>query len=97
MLNPGSYESHDYAKEQERLSELIREKSDEFIGNNLDLNYLTEVILSDSKKEIIFYNQSIKILFNLKIYEYKSGIFDFSSKEFIYSENFTADLSFKIL
>ena len=55
------------------------------------------IYLSDPKKEIIFKNQHIKILFNLKIYDYYSGLFDISSKELIYSENFSVDIAFKYL
>jgi len=59
--------------------------------------YFDNIHLSESKKEIIFKNQYIKILFNLKIYEHNSRFFDFSSNEFIYTEKISADIAFKYL
>ena len=61
------------------------------------LYYFDHIHLSDSKKEIIYKNQHIKILFNLKIYENNSNFFDYSSNEFFYSENIKADIAFKYL
>lgn len=61
------------------------------------LFFFDTIYLSEPKKEIIFYNQHIKILFNLEIYENISNIFDLSSKAIKHSEMITVDLGFKYL
>lgn len=53
------------------------------------------IFMNEYKKEFWAYDQYIKILFNLKIYEYHPRIFDYSSKDIIYSEDMLADIKFK--
>ena len=61
------------------------------------LYYFNNINISEEKKQFIFHNQHIKIIFNLIIYENSSLSFDFSSKEVMHSEMVIADLSFKFL
>ena len=61
------------------------------------LFYFDEIIMDEIKKEIIIFNQHIKILFDLNIYEYSSRFFDSSSKDILYSEKLQVDITFSAL
>ena len=61
------------------------------------LFYFDEIIMDEIKKEIIIFDQHIKILFDLNIYEYSSRFFDSSSKDILYSEKLQIDINFSAL
>ena len=66
--------------------------------NSIDILYYINVIyVSDPKKQITFYNQKMKFVLNLSIYEYLSGLFDFSSNDIKHSEKIIVDVLFKSL
>ena len=56
-----------------------------------------EIYIDSRKREIRLYDQYVKILFNLIIYENNRGLFDFSSKDILYSEKVHVDIKFKSL
>jgi hypothetical protein len=63
-----------------------------------DILFKFDGIFMDEKiKEFRMYNQYVKILFNLTVYEANPSFFDFSSKDIIYSEKVYADIKFKQL
>ena len=55
------------------------------------------IYLQEKNKEITFFNQRLKIIFNFTIHEYSPRIVDYSSEEVIYSETLTVDLIFSYL
>ena len=66
--------------------------------NSIDiLYYLNVIYISDPKKEITFYSQKMKIILNLNIYEYNSGLLDFSTDDIKHSEKVIVDILFKSL
>ena len=63
-----------------------------------DILFKFDGIFMDEKiKEFRMYNQYVKILFNLTVYEANSSFFDFSSKDIIYSEIVHVDIKFRQL
>ena len=66
-------------------------KSDDILFN------FDNIFLNDIQKVIRMFDQNIKILFNLSIYEYNNEFFDFSSNDIIYSEIINVDINFKLL
>ena len=61
------------------------------------LFYFDKIFMDENDKEIIIYDQHIKILFDLNIYEYSSRFFDISSKDILYSEKVQVDMNFTSL
>ena len=61
------------------------------------LFYFDKIVMDEIPKEIKIYDQHIKILFDLNIYEYSSRFFDVSSKEELYSEKLMVDINFDAL
>lgn len=61
------------------------------------LFYFDKIFTDENQKEIIIYDQHIKILFDLNIYEYSSRFFDNSSKDILYSEKLQIDITFNAL
>ena len=55
------------------------------------------IFMDERQKEFRIYDQYVKILFNLKIYENHSNFFAFSSNDIIYSEKIKVDIKFKQL
>ena len=61
------------------------------------LFYFDKIFTDENQKEIIIYDQHIKILFDLNIYEYSSKFFDISSKDILYSVKVQVDMNFTSL
>lgn len=105
-INSRTYES--IYQIQDKVIGNIHEISLDFIinGNN-DYAYHFEskdiffyfdgIIIDEYQKEFSTYNQYVKILFNLTIYEHVPGILEYPSKDIICTENIQADIKFSSL
>ena len=61
------------------------------------LFYFDNIVIDEVPKEIRIYDQHIKILFDLNIYEYSKRFFDVSSKDVLYFEKVIVDINFSSL